>query len=92
MGVPVITLAGARHSSRVGASLLLAVGLEELVAESPERYVKAAVRLAGDVTRRATLLRELRDRLRRTLADGAGFVREIESVYRKIWRQRCENR
>ena len=33
MGVPVVTFAGDRHASRVGASLLHAVGLDELIGD-----------------------------------------------------------
>ena len=40
MGVPVVSLAGETHVSRVGASLLANVGLPELVARTTEEYVK----------------------------------------------------
>ena len=46
MGVPVITLAGTRYSSRMGASLLFAANLSEWIAFSEEEYIKYAVRLA----------------------------------------------
>jgi len=36
MGVPVVSLAGKVHMSRVGVSLLSNVGLAELIADSPE--------------------------------------------------------
>src|SRR6185436_1557077 len=42
MGVPVVALAGRHHASRVGASLLHAVGLPGLVADSPDEYVRIA--------------------------------------------------
>jgi hypothetical protein len=48
MGVPVVTLAGDRHSGRVGLSLLGKLGLDDLAASSPEDYVERAVALAGD--------------------------------------------
>ena len=47
MGVPVVTLAGDRHASRVGVSILTSLGLTELVAHSPDEYVAIAVRLAA---------------------------------------------
>ena len=43
MGVPVITLAGSTHASRVGASLLSNIGLPELVAQSYDEYLAIAV-------------------------------------------------
>jgi protein O-GlcNAc transferase len=47
-GVPVLCVEGDRHVSRVGTSLLCAVGLsEDLVASDIEAYVERAVELAG---------------------------------------------
>ncbi len=51
MGVPVVTLAGRSHASRVGASLLARLGEPALVADSPAGYVEAAVALATDPQR-----------------------------------------
>src|SRR5205814_10653812 len=55
MGVPVVTLAGRSHASRVGASLLTRIGEPALIADSPAAYVAAAVALARDVERLAGL-------------------------------------
>jgi predicted O-linked N-acetylglucosamine transferase (SPINDLY family) len=52
-GIPVITLAGTRHAERMGASILLHMGLGGLVADSEEAYVDLAVRLASDADARA---------------------------------------
>jgi predicted O-linked N-acetylglucosamine transferase (SPINDLY family) len=50
-GVPVVTLrtkgAGSVHSHNVSASLLIQAGLEELVAETEEDYIRIALELAG---------------------------------------------
>ncbi len=46
MGVPVVTLAGDRHASRVGASLLAAIGRPEWVARTWEEYAAIAADLA----------------------------------------------
>ena len=51
MGVPVITLAGNTHASRVGASLLSNTGLSELIAKNGNEYITTAVNLAADVAR-----------------------------------------
>ncbi len=55
MGVPVVTMAGQTHVSRVGVSLLSNVGLAELIAQSPEEYVSIAVELTGDLPRLAEI-------------------------------------
>jgi predicted O-linked N-acetylglucosamine transferase (SPINDLY family) len=89
MGVPVVTLAGSAHVSRVGVSLLSCVDLPDLVAKSPEEYVSIAVGLAKDLPRLAELRRTLRLRMRASpLMDGARFARDIESAYRQMWRAR----
>jgi protein O-GlcNAc transferase len=86
MGAAVITLAGSAHAGRVGASLLSAVGLAELVATSSGEYVDLAVALARDAGRRAELRKTLRDRMRGSvLMDAAGFTRNLESAYRQMW-------
>ena len=82
MGVPVITLAGERHSARVGVSLLTQVGLTELVAESTEEYIRKAVALAEDQEHLASLRTGLRARMKNSpLLDHAGFTRRLEDAY-----------
>ncbi len=63
MGVPVVTLAGAAHVSRVGVSLLRRAGLDDLVAESPDEYVRIARDVLRDEARRVTFRAEARGRL-----------------------------
>jgi predicted O-linked N-acetylglucosamine transferase (SPINDLY family) len=90
MGVPVVSLAGAAHVSRVGVSLLHTVGLPELIAESPERYVQIAADLAGDLPRLAELRRTLRGRMSACpLCDQPKFARSVESAFRAMWRKWC---
>ena len=90
MGVPVMTLGGGTHVSRVGVSLLSCVGLPELVAQSAEEYVSIAVGLANDLQRLAELRRTLRSRMRQSpLMDAVRFARDIETAYRHAWRNWC---
>jgi predicted O-linked N-acetylglucosamine transferase (SPINDLY family) len=82
MGVPVVTRAGDTHMSRVGASLLHAAGLDDLVTHDGTDYVETAVALAGDEARRRELRSILRQRLEQsTLLDHAGFTRRLEQAY-----------
>lgn len=91
MGVPVVTLSGDAHVSRVGASLMKCLGLDNLIAETEEDYIDAAVSLAGDASERARLRGTLRDRmLRGSLTDKRAFVSDLESIYRSLWKTRCE--
>lgn len=86
MGVPVITLLGNSHVSRVGASLLHQVGLDELIASSEEEYVEKTVALSKDID----LLVELRSSLRGHLAespllDAEAFSAKIEAAFQRMW-------
>jgi predicted O-linked N-acetylglucosamine transferase (SPINDLY family) len=90
MGVPVVSLAGRTHVSRVGVSLLHNVGLPELIAETPQQYVQIAADLATDLPRLAELRRTLRPRMRASvLMDAPRFARNIEAAYRQMWRNWC---
>ena len=58
-GLPVLTMASDSFVSRVGASLLQALGLPELVVESPADYEKLAIELARDPARLSMLQKRL---------------------------------
>jgi predicted O-linked N-acetylglucosamine transferase (SPINDLY family) len=91
MGVPVITLAGRTHASRVSASLLTSVGVPELIAENDDDYVTIAVALARDMERLQHYRRNLREMmLNSSLMDLQGFARKMENAYRQMWRKWCQ--
>ena len=90
MGVAVISLRGDRFTARVGDSILTTIGLSELVAGSVANYVAQASLLAHDRPRLAALRAGLRDRLAASpLCDAAKFARNLETAYRRMWRERC---
>jgi predicted O-linked N-acetylglucosamine transferase (SPINDLY family) len=87
MGVPVVTLAGDRFCSRMGASLLECVGLPDLVAQSADDYVRIAEALATDLPRLTGLRASLRRRVAASpLCDAPRVAREVEGAYRAMWR------
>jgi predicted O-linked N-acetylglucosamine transferase (SPINDLY family) len=91
MGVPVLTRVGKDHRSRVGASQLTVLNLEELITSSEDEYVAKAVALAGDRARLAMLSKGLREKmLSSPLMDAQGFTRDLESAYRQIWMTWCK--
>ncbi len=90
MGVPVVTLAGPTHVSRVGVSLLSNVGLPELVAQDPDNYVRIAATLVADMPRLAELRRNLRQRMQQSpLMDAPRFARAVETAFGQLWQTWC---
>ena len=91
MGCPVVSLQGDRHASRVGASLLAAIGNSEWIARDWDEYVAIATRLAQDGKKRAELRTSLRESLRRSpLLDHAGQAQRFGAGLRKAWAGWCE--
>ena len=90
MGVPVVTLAGRTHVSRVGLSMLTNVGLSRLAATNEEQYVSLATDLARDLPQLEHLRATLRGRMQHSPnMDGARFTRLLEEAYRRIWADHC---
>jgi len=90
MGVPVVTLVGATVVGRAGLSQLTNLGLTELIALEPRKYIEISVQLAGDLPRLAELRRTLRNRMQASpLTDAVGFARGIEAAYRQMWNRWC---
>lgn len=86
MGLPVVTRLGEAFAGRVAASLLNAIGLDELVAEDTVGYEQIALRLARD----SQALKALREKLALHAAtfplfDTARYARNLESAYREMW-------
>ncbi|MGC4072506.1 MAG: hypothetical protein QM760_08320 [Nibricoccus sp.] len=67
MGVPVITLRGDRHASRVGCSLLTATGHPEWIARNADEFIQIALGLSQS----PQALADHRSRLRTELSTGA---------------------
>ncbi len=84
-GVPVLTLAGQSMASRTAASALAAVGLAELIAESPRSYERKALELGRDRQALDGLKRRLEQaRSSAPLFDTARFTRHLEAAYREM--------
>ena len=90
MGVPVVTLRGDSHASNVGASLLSAAGLGEMITASEEEYIDCAAALARDLSRLGEIRASLRERMASSpLCDAAGFAQRFEALMRRAWAAWC---
>lgn len=90
-GVPIVTCLGTTFVGRVAASLLKAVGLDELVTHSLDDYEALALKLAQDPAALAAITDKLaRHRNTFPLFDTARTTRQIEAAYTVMW-QRYRN-
>jgi predicted O-linked N-acetylglucosamine transferase (SPINDLY family) len=84
-GVPMVTCLGRAWPSRVGGSMLRAVGLEELVCDSLESYAALARALAADPARRESMrARLIAARDGAPLFDAVAFARALERAYTQM--------
>jgi predicted O-linked N-acetylglucosamine transferase (SPINDLY family) len=84
--VPVVTSTGANFAQRVAASLLHAVGLDELVCADADRYRSTALSLAADPQRRAHFRAHLvAQRSASALFDGARQAADLEQLFVRMW-------
>jgi predicted O-linked N-acetylglucosamine transferase (SPINDLY family) len=87
MGVPVASLAGATHASRMGASILGAAGLPDWVARDEAGLIALCTRWASDLDALAALRAGLRERLLASpLMDEAAFARDYEALVERAAR------
>ena len=85
-GLPVVTRPGAGYASRVGAGLLTALGMPELIASSTDAYERIALELARDRGKHQAAKAKLAAlKARSPLFDSAGFTRHVEAAYRKAY-------
>jgi predicted O-linked N-acetylglucosamine transferase (SPINDLY family) len=86
-GVPVITLKGSHFPSRASSSILMAIGLSELIAHSLEEYKTLAVMLASNPGKLQAIRQKIqRNRLKEPLFDTPRFVRNLEKAYKEMWK------
>ena len=85
-GLPLITCLGDAFPGRVGASLLQAVGLPELIAPTLAEYEQLARRLAGNPAELLKIRKKLQsNRLSCPLFDTERFAGGIEAAYVRMW-------
>jgi predicted O-linked N-acetylglucosamine transferase (SPINDLY family) len=90
MGVPAVTLHGRTATARIGASIMIALGLADWAARSEEEYVALALAKARDLAVLAELRQGLRARMGASaFADPERYARAVEAAYRMLWREWC---
>ena len=90
-GVPVLTLIGRTFASRVCASLLRTLGLDELIVHRLPDYEAKALMLARDPGALAALKAKLKDaREKSPLFDTARFARHLDRAFETMWRRHAQ--
>jgi predicted O-linked N-acetylglucosamine transferase (SPINDLY family) len=85
-GVPIVSCRGTTFAGRVGASMLNAIGLPELVAESLDAYEALALSLARQPELLAGVRAKLaRNRATEPLFDTRRFTSNLEAAYIAMW-------
>jgi hypothetical protein len=92
-GLPVVTYLGGAFPARVAGSLLHAIDMPELVADSVQGYEALALRLAQNPQELAAVRSKLAaHRQTKALFDTPEFCRQLENVYTAIWHDSQVNR
>jgi predicted O-linked N-acetylglucosamine transferase (SPINDLY family) len=87
-GLPVVTKLGEDFAARVGASVLTALGLAELITDSPEAYERLALELATDGGRLAQLKQKLLlQRKSAPFFQTEIFTRQLEDAYGQAYQR-----
>ncbi len=87
-GRPVITIIGETFPSRVTASMLNAIGLNELVAGSIEEYRGLVLELGRNSQALLSLRNKLKaNRLSSHLFDTKEFAQDLEALFQKMWQE-----
>ena len=93
MGVPVVSLTGNTHASRVSASILHRLSLDHLVCKNNLAFVKAVKNLSDDKKALADLRSSLRATMSKSsLMNAQQFSDEFSKVLRQQWQAWCTER
>jgi predicted O-linked N-acetylglucosamine transferase (SPINDLY family) len=91
MGVPTLTLCSESHQGQPlmrnqGASLLIAAGLQDWVAQDEADFVRLAVAKSADLTALAQRRRGLRAQVQQSpLMDAPRFAQALDNALRRMW-------
>lgn len=90
-GVPVLTCRGESFASRVSSSLLMQLGLKELVVESIQEYQELAIRLGSD----RLGINLLKDQLMKSKSESAlfdirAYLKDYEAQLERVYRERLK--
>jgi len=83
-GVPLITMSGKSFSSRMGASILNACNLNELITHSEKEYELLAYELANNKKRLESIRKKLNKKQNYSFFDSERYTIDLENIYLNI--------
>ncbi len=87
MKVPVLTMMGRSFASRVAASLLKNIGLDELIVNNLKDYTELAIKIANDKKKNNYLKNHLNDENNsKKLFDSKNYTKDLEKIYKDVIR------
>lgn len=91
-GLPIITKVGDTFASRVAASLLTAIGIDELITTSDEQYINLAIELANNPKKLDLIKNKLNKNIKtKPLFDTKRFTKNLETGYYLANKRYLEN-
>ncbi|HEX2730636.1 MAG TPA: tetratricopeptide repeat protein [Polyangiaceae bacterium] len=89
-GVPIVTRPGEAFVSRVAGSIVLTMGLPDLIARDEQDYFRISKELATQPELLArTKERVMVGRTESPLFNTARYTKDLEALYREMWRRRA---
>ncbi len=92
-GLPLVTLMGNSFASRVGASLLKAVGLKELITKTKTEYENLIFELSNNSKKLKDIRKKLEiNKFKMPLFDTKSYTKNLEKSYIKIYERYHKNK
>jgi len=86
MGIPMLTMIGQSYQARMGASIVNALNLPELITNTPEEYEALAIELATHPEKLKAIKEKLASNLSTApLFDTKRFTKNLESAYTQMY-------
>ena len=88
MGVPVVTIRGNNHGSRISSSILTNTNLPELISKNVSEYIQKSIELANNPDRIKNYRATLREKIFSSpITDSKQYARNLEEVFCKILKE-----
>ena len=86
-GIPVLTIIGKSFAARVGASILAAIGLQELITSNLKDYERMSLEIANHPKKLQSLKEKIKkNKMIKPLFNTSLYTNNLEKAYEEIWK------